>query len=33
VTVLDYPCLASRIYLYSELIDQPEIQNTDFLFK
>jgi hypothetical protein len=29
----DYPCPAGKMYLYSELIDQPEIQNTDFLFK
>jgi hypothetical protein len=28
-----YPSEVGKIYLYSEKIDQPEIQNTDFLFK
>lgn len=29
----DYPCEDGKIYLYSEKIDKPEIQNTDFLFE
>ena len=29
----NYTCDAGKIYLYSEKINQPTIQNTDFLFK
>ncbi len=28
----DYPCEEDEIYVYSEIIDRPEIENTDLLF-